>query len=55
MHVKNDFKVSKIFKSTVLDKSSKKIDAFALNLHVRGKMKKVKVSKQTNKFTTLEF
>ena len=32
MHVKNDFKISKILKSTILDKSSKKLNAFALNL-----------------------
>ena len=32
MHVKQDFKVSQISKSIVLDKSFKRLNVFALNL-----------------------
>ena len=54
MHVKNYFKVSKIIKSTVLDKSFRKSNVFELNLQStlilkeirRGKTKEILVLKR---------
>ena len=45
MHVKNDFKVSKIIKSTVLDKSFKKSNVFELNLQSTLILKEIRRGK----------
>ena len=45
LYVKNDFKDSKILKSTVLDKSFKKCYVFALNLQSTLSLKEIRQGK----------
>ena len=45
MHVKNDLKVFKIIKSTVLDKSFIKINVFELNLQSTLSLKEIRQGK----------
>ena len=45
MHVKNDFKFSKILKSKFLDKSSKQFNVFALNLQSNLSLKEIRQGK----------